>query len=533
MRLIGIAILALGLLSAGLPTSAAAQSPEVSPGAAAAKPSASEPSSQRIAITEAGLAVSFPPEWAVDVRTVPFSQGSVLPAPDVKASILVNAYLPGSLVGCRVSLWQGVDTTPEEFAEWQAGLASPPLPVTAASLPVGDAYRIDASAEIVGEPDWAAYVLGLRGDIVQLTCLGQDRPVDRWLSIAATIEVVPIESPLPPIDGAMELEGVEPHVVRVLDDGAGHDLTDLDTFEDPKPVSLIALGEDGSVWLTSSGGFIELGTPGEVSDPLETFLAQMDVGPDGSLAIADGYRGSSIGRLHSGSWKIHELPSNAWVVWLDAKPGGGLDFAWRDESTLTFGALPELGGDLSVALLPPPLQLASPDGHIDVARTLDGRLWVAEGPWWWDEERFESGPLWMFEGTSWQRVEPPAGDVPAQPRELAVDGSGRLWITWLQVEPGTSDIGVSYLTRLDEDGSWTAFSDSDAEATGGFLVAGEESVWFTPGWCEGYARFDGREMTRYLDGLCVRSAGISPTGDVWIFGLCRNRDDAGVYVIRP
>ena len=78
---------------------------------------------------------------------------------------------------------------------------------------------------------------------------------------------------LPRFARTMKVEQVEPHVLRVLDDGAGHDLTDRDTFEDAKPVSLLAAGEDGSVWMTSSGGFIEIGTPGEVADPLDTFLA--------------------------------------------------------------------------------------------------------------------------------------------------------------------------------------------------------------------------------------------------------------------
>ena len=92
---------------------------------------------------------------------------------------------------------------------------------------------------------------------------------------------------LPPFDRTMTLERVEPDVVRVLDDGAGHDLTDPNTFEDLKPVSLLAAGDDGSMWLTSSGGFIKIGTPGEVPDPLDTFLAQMEIGRDGALWIAD------------------------------------------------------------------------------------------------------------------------------------------------------------------------------------------------------------------------------------------------------
>jgi hypothetical protein len=350
------------------------------------------------------------------------------------------------------------------------------------------------------------------------------------LGAGAGAAAAPEPSP-PSRYGTMTVEAVEPGVVRVLDDGAGHDLTDLDTFEDPKPVSLIAVGDAGSVWLTSRGGFIELGSPVEVPDPLDTFLAQMSVGPDGTLAIADGDHGSAIGRWHAGRWSIDVLPPTAWVVWLDARPGGGLDYAWRDGSTLRFDALSGSAEDDLAVSSPPPLELSSTDGQVDVARTPDGRLWVAEGPWWQDEARFETGPLWMLEGSSWQRVEPLTVDVPTQPRELAVDGSGALWAAWVQVVPGTSRLGPEgALTRVDAEGTWTVFDSTDV-TVGGLLLAGEASVWFTPGWCEGYARFDGVETRRYLDGLCVRSAGRSAAGEIWLFGFRRGRVDPGVYVI--
>ena len=181
---------------------------------------------------------------------------------------------------------------------------------------------------------------------------------------------------LPPFDRAMTLKQVEPHVVRVLDDGAGHDLTDPETFEDLKPVSLLAAGDDGSVWMTSNRGFIKIGMPGEVRDPLGTFLAQMEIGPDGALWIADVYQGTtssqqaqgSIGRWHEGAWSIHRLPTEARVVWLDAREDGGLDFAWRDETSLTFGAL-EPGAESWTPASMPPLALTSPDGFMAVEHT--------------------------------------------------------------------------------------------------------------------------------------------------------------------
>jgi hypothetical protein len=335
--------------------------------------------------------------------------------------------------------------------------------------------------------------------------------------------------------GAMVVEPIEPHVVRLIDDGAGHDLTDIDTFEDGKPVSLLSVGDDGSVWLTSSGGFIEIGTPGEVLDPLDTFLAQMEIGPDGTLWIADGQHGSSIGRWRSGSWTIHDLPSTAGVVWLEATPEGGLDLAWRDGSTLQFGALLDGDGSPTIASSPPPLELGSPDGHLDVAYTHDGSTWVAESLWWQDEQRSEPGRLWVTQGMSWRQVAPLGASSETWPTEMVVDGMGRLWVKWAVVMPGTADFGPSgYLTRRDEEDSWTVFSDPDQGAGGGWLLAESHGIWLAPeGWCSGYARFDGEQLTRYLEGLCVRPPSSSPAGDIWLFGHDRARDHAGVYVITP
>ena len=329
----------------------------------------------------------------------------------------------------------------------------------------------------------------------------------------------------------MTLKRVEPGVVRVLDDGAGHDLTDFDTFEDHKPVSLLAAGDDGSVWMTSSGGFIEIGTPGEVPDPLDTFLARMEIGLDGTLWIADGYRGSSIGEWHNETWTIHELPADARVVWLDATPDGGLDFAWRDETSLTFGALPASDDGVGVgSLVPPPLQLGSPDGLAAVARTPDGWTWVAEDRFWQNKQRFEPAPLWGFDGTAWQPFEP-LSDLPVQPRGLDVDESGRLHVTWWEVASGPTKLGPSHLTRREEDDSWSVLEDGrwrDLSEVGGDLTG-----YPLRSWCNGYVHFDGQELSHYLDGLCLRPAAITPSGDIWVFGHKRNRKHAGVYVISP
>ena len=333
---------------------------------------------------------------------------------------------------------------------------------------------------------------------------------------------------LPPFDRTMSLKQVEPHVVRVLDDGAGHDFTDPDTFEDLKPVSLLAAGDDGSVWMTSSGGFIRIGTPGEIRDPLDSFLAQMEIGLDGALWIADAYQGTSrdyrrpamIGRWHDGAWSTYQLPSDAWVVWLDAKADGSLDFAWRDETTLTFGVLEPGAESWSPATLPP-LPLVSTDGFMTVERTPNGQPWVAEGPWWYEEERSEPAPLWTFDESAWQPVQP-LGDLPVRPMALTVEPSGTLRVSWQEITDNMWKPGATWhTTRLEQDGEWSVVE----------LV--EDDATKRRGRCRGYAHIEGDRLTRYLDGTCLRPVAITPTGEVWAFGTNWNRKKHGIYIITP
>jgi hypothetical protein len=330
----------------------------------------------------------------------------------------------------------------------------------------------------------------------------------------------------PPFDRTMTLKQVEPHVVRVLEDGAGHDLTDLNTFEDLKPVSLLAAGDDGSVWMTSSGGFIKIGTPGEVHDPFDTFLAQMEVGLDGALWIADAYQGTThpqrtpakIARWDEGAWSVHQLPPDARVVWLDAREDGGLDFAWRDETTLYFGAL-EPDADAWAPATLPPLPLISPDGFMAIVRAPNGQLWVAEGPWWYESQRAEPAPLWTFDGSAWRSVQP-LGDLPVRPMSLVVEPTGTLRVSWQEIMPNTS-AAPWHTTRLEEDGDWSVVNLVEDEATK------------RPGPCRGYAHIEGERLTRYLDGKCLRPVAITPAGEVWAFGTNRNRKKAGIYIITP
>jgi hypothetical protein len=145
---------------------------------------------QRIEVPQAGIGVAFPADWTVDIRTVPLSDRSELPGPEVEASILVNAYLPYEFEGCRVSLWGSLGMTPGEFAQWNS---PSDLEVKRIILPVGEVFRVSLIKDDPVEPDIELFILSVEEDTLMLTCLGDDPPLDRWLSIAETLEFLPEE----------------------------------------------------------------------------------------------------------------------------------------------------------------------------------------------------------------------------------------------------------------------------------------------------------------------------------------------------
>jgi hypothetical protein len=103
---------------------------------------------------------------------------------------------------------------------------------------------------------------------------------------------------------------------------------------------------------------------------------------------------------------------------------------------------------------------------------------------------------------------------------LTVEPSGTLLVGWQEVVPDIWRRGARHTTRLQADGDWS-------------VVNVVEDAASKRGGCRGYAELDGEQLTRYLDGVCLRPVAITPTGEIWAFGTNRNRKKPGVYVITP
>jgi hypothetical protein len=140
---------------------------------------------QRVEAPEAGIAVTFPDDWVVEVQ--PVMSDAVLSA---------EAPSGGS---CEVTLqdgsrWSSLDEAAEFFASVMSDFG-PEVEATSTALrlPVGDAVRIDV--ELPEEESSAAFYLLTDGTTFYvLRCAAfSDPPEDRWLSIAETFEFLPME----------------------------------------------------------------------------------------------------------------------------------------------------------------------------------------------------------------------------------------------------------------------------------------------------------------------------------------------------
>jgi hypothetical protein len=174
--------------------------------------------------------------------------------------------------------------------------------------------------------------------------------------------------------------------------------------------------------------------------------------------------------------------------------------------------------------------------------------------------------LHRHDGNDWQLVMTPdeGGEMRA---DAAPDGT--LWVglstqcgpgtpgnTWdPETETGERCFGGSDLLARFDGTDWEVFDASDGiPVTGhhirmffGFFEAGPDgSIWFDPtvpddeAWvgtdCDGVANFDGRELQRYLRGMCIYAMDIAPDGAVWLQGRLPTADDTqpiDTYVITP
>ena len=168
-------------------------------GVAAQEP-ASDPGSdpQRQEIPEAGIAVAFPSDWNVVVQMV--REEAILPpelsdAEPVDLWVVVEAAASDDRA-CAILRYGEHPLGLDDHAAWFESSLAEESDVTsvasvAAPLPLGDAVRIDAIIEDTGA--LTSYLVESDQSRYRLDCISADRPDDAWLSIAETLESIPME----------------------------------------------------------------------------------------------------------------------------------------------------------------------------------------------------------------------------------------------------------------------------------------------------------------------------------------------------
>jgi hypothetical protein len=137
---------------------------------------------QRVEAPEAGIALAFPDDWVVEIDPI-------------MSDAVLSAEGPGG-GSCGVELldptrWSGLDDAAEFFVSVMRDFGAVTTSL-ALRLPVGDAFRIDA--EVPEEGFFSTiYLLSDSTSSYGLMCDASDPPEDRWLSIADTFELLPVE----------------------------------------------------------------------------------------------------------------------------------------------------------------------------------------------------------------------------------------------------------------------------------------------------------------------------------------------------
>ncbi len=170
---------------------------------------------QRVEVPEAGIAVSFPADWDVEVKMEP--QEVALPpgyedAPPATEWSVVYAPMPEAAGWCSLVMFTDM---PMPFEEWADGLIPSsdakaegrPVSVDTVQLPIGEAIRIH-DEYVENEYIFSTlYLFETGGSYYWLGCAQGTPAEDYWLSIAETLETL---DPLADeTDGAADEQVVE------------------------------------------------------------------------------------------------------------------------------------------------------------------------------------------------------------------------------------------------------------------------------------------------------------------------------------
>jgi hypothetical protein len=336
--------------------------------------------------------------------------------------------------------------------------------------------------------------------------------VDRLLSVAQT-------------------EGVEPGVLRVIDDG----IRDLGSSDNTSLVS----GRDGGIWLLSQDHFLRVGDVGAHEWPAGQAapLSDFEVALGGTVwTLAQGEDGLSA---------VHTLAGEQWATYGPASDFRAIEIAhddtvwamWQepDSETVALGQL--AGGDRQPVGQWPEGQLQSGDLHL----TDTGETWVIgapehrEGKPWL--HRLVGGTLQLeYDGTVVAADVGPDGTV----WFVSVDELMRLDGVTEGAEPESWSLPAEMTAEWESASGWT-FLPGDA-----FRATPDGSVWFalraetgpplSKTYCAGIVRFDGTTwLGPLLPDRCVESIELAADGSVWLLAHAGESDDdvVDLFVVTP
>ena len=161
----------------------------------------------RVDVPEAGITVTFPVDWTVDIVNEP---SSIPAAPDRTSTTLetwrvLDASAPdGRSERCGVDLFGPDKLTADgfvgRFQDWIRDPWVDSVEVSTVNLPSGDSVRVqvagktsDASTFSLVEHHMDSYLLDSGDGTFVLSCHGEDPPDDDWLSIAENFEFLSAE----------------------------------------------------------------------------------------------------------------------------------------------------------------------------------------------------------------------------------------------------------------------------------------------------------------------------------------------------
>jgi len=384
---------------------------------------------------------------------------------------------------------------------------------------------------------------------------------------------------------------VEPGVLRVLDDGAGHAPLEMQADHvSLRGLEALHIEPDGSVWVVTSvsGGdwgrdvdksvIWQVGAEGRFGQrdgfPGHEYPNRMPSdltfanAPDGTLWAAGGL---GLGSFDGDAWAPHG--EDIWANTVEVLPDGSIWAAWPDR----VGRLGPDGWEWFHTNDGVPREVyqfaSSPDGR--VFATGSGRLVGFDGVAWHDVQPFgtdsdkkviglragKDGTLWAhlsdvtwstdltppwlvkgyatdrassqqhylahFDGDAWVVYSPTDGVPRLTDWEVHSDGS--VWVLADLVEVDGDD-AVGTLSSFDGE-VWTERS----EAVEWFTIGPDGSVWAVAP--DGVASFDGEVWTHYDDiltgwnqyeGYKHSILDVAPDGRVWALG-----DEHSLYVITP